>query len=199
MHEPGLTAEYLKALRAFLRVPPEQADRILAEVEDHLRDAMREEMAAGVPADVAERRALARFGPPKAVARSFRRPLPWAKMFWLGLAVSVALPAVIPEVIGTGHSSLYALGLVMALGYAAGTIAPRHPASAGALPGAVMAAATMAFAVWLAYTAGDSRWLIQALPTEVMLLLPFSMACVLLGALGGIVGARVRGRLSQAA
>jgi hypothetical protein len=30
MHEPSLTADYLKALRASLRVPPGKADRIMA-------------------------------------------------------------------------------------------------------------------------------------------------------------------------
>jgi hypothetical protein len=194
MHEPSLTAEYLKALRASLRASPGTADRIMAEVEDHLRQAMDEEIAAGAPAEEAERRALARFGPPDEVARSFRTPLPWAKLFWLGLAVSVALPAVIPEVLGPGHSSLYALGLVMSRGYAAGAVAPRHPARAGMLPGAVMAAVTLAFAVWLAHSTGDPRWVVQELPNEIMLLLPFSTASVLLGALGGLLGARVRRR-----
>jgi hypothetical protein len=199
MHEPSLTADYLKALRASLRVPPGKADRIMAEVEDHLRQAMDEEIAAGATPHEAERRALERFGPPEEVARSFRAPLPWAKLFWLGLAVSIALPAVIPEVLGAGRSSLYALGLVMSLGYAAGAVAPRHPARAGMLPGAVMTAVTMAFAVWLAHSTGDPRWAVQQLPNEIMLLLPFSMASVLLGALGGILGARMRARSAQTA
>jgi hypothetical protein len=194
MHEPSLTASYLRALRAALRVSPATAERILAEVEDHLRQATEEEMAAGAAPEEAERRAVERFGTPEEVARSFAGPFPWAKLFWLGLAIAVALPAVIPEVVGSGHSSLYALGLVMSLGYAAGVVAPRHPARAGMLPGLVMAAATLSFAVWLAYSSRDPRWAIQELPTEVLLLLPFGTACVLLGALGGLLGARMRAR-----
>jgi hypothetical protein len=87
----------------------------------------------------------------------------------------------------------------MALGYAAGAVAPRHPARAGMLPGAVMAAVTLGVAVWLAHATGDPRWAVQELPNEIMLLLPFSTASVLLGALGGLLGARIRRRTLETA
>jgi hypothetical protein len=63
----------------------------------------------------------------------------------------------------------------------------------------VMAAVTLAFAVWLAHSMGDPRWAVQELPNEIMLLLPFSTASVLLGALGGLLGARVRAKTTQTA
>lgn len=47
--------------------------RALAEAEDHLREAVADEMARGVPADQAERNAVRRFGPPRRIAGQFRR------------------------------------------------------------------------------------------------------------------------------
>lgn len=46
--------------------------RVLAEAEDHLRTAAADAMARGLPADQAERDAVARFGPPAVVARTLR-------------------------------------------------------------------------------------------------------------------------------
>ncbi|MEV0217523.1 permease prefix domain 1-containing protein [Micromonospora sp. NPDC050695] len=47
--------------------------RALAEVEDHLRDAVADELTQGVPARQAERNAVARFGPPARIAGQLRR------------------------------------------------------------------------------------------------------------------------------
>ncbi|MEE6312091.1 permease prefix domain 1-containing protein [Plantactinospora veratri] len=47
--------------------------RVLAEVADHLRDAVADEMARGVPAEQAERNAVTRFGSPDHIAGPLRR------------------------------------------------------------------------------------------------------------------------------
>ncbi|AVT32910.1 hypothetical protein C6361_29455 [Plantactinospora sp. BC1] len=47
--------------------------RVLSEVEDHLRDAVADEMARGVPAEQAERNAVTRFGSPDRIAGPLRR------------------------------------------------------------------------------------------------------------------------------
>jgi len=203
MHEPSVTAAYLKVLRAALRVAPGAADRIVAEVEDHLRQAMEEEMAAGMSPAEAERRAVDRFGPPEEVARSFPRAVPWARLFWLGLAISVALPAVIPEVLGPGHTSFYALALALSLGFGMGAAVPARPALAGAVPAAATVLAVLLYDLWLAWDAGQVfvPTAHQTTPYLLALLLnlPLATAVVLLGALGGLLGARARHRFAQTA
>ncbi|GAB3967059.1 permease prefix domain 1-containing protein [Plantactinospora veratri] len=47
--------------------------RVLAEVEEHLRDAVADEMAQGASAEQAERNAITRFGPPDRVTGDLRR------------------------------------------------------------------------------------------------------------------------------
>jgi hypothetical protein len=46
--------------------------RALAEAEDHLRAAVADAIAAGLPAEQAELHAVARFGPPRLIARQLR-------------------------------------------------------------------------------------------------------------------------------
>lgn len=61
--------------RLFAALPPRTPDarRLLAEAEDHLRDAVDDAVSRGVAPDDAAFAALARFGPPRVVARAFRR------------------------------------------------------------------------------------------------------------------------------
>jgi len=49
----------------------QRRERILAEVEEHLRDAMESSMAAGMAADEAQLEVLARFGSPREAAKAF--------------------------------------------------------------------------------------------------------------------------------
>ena len=62
---------YLDALARELRLDPAHARRILIEVEDHLREAMRAHEARGLDADEAASAALQAFGAPRLVARRF--------------------------------------------------------------------------------------------------------------------------------
>src|SRR5215217_2487440 len=62
---------YLDRLLGHLRGSAHDVRRILAETEEHLRDATAELVAAGAGEEEAERRAIERFGDPRAVARRF--------------------------------------------------------------------------------------------------------------------------------
>jgi hypothetical protein len=62
---------YLDRLLGHLRGSAHDVRRILAETEEHLRDATAELVAAGVSEEEAQRRAIERFGDPRAVARRF--------------------------------------------------------------------------------------------------------------------------------
>jgi len=63
--------DYLADLLDELRLPQRRAQRILAEVEDHLACAAAELHAEGLAAAEAEREAVKRFGPAAELARSF--------------------------------------------------------------------------------------------------------------------------------
>jgi hypothetical protein len=67
---------YLDRLLAELRGSAADVRRVLAEVEEHLRDAVHAGIAEGLPEDEAERRAVERFGSPRIVARRFGATLP---------------------------------------------------------------------------------------------------------------------------
>jgi hypothetical protein len=71
MPERGLIDFYLAELRQALRFPPPLQERILDEVHDHLIEGTEREEARGIPAELAQRRAIARFGPPERVAEWF--------------------------------------------------------------------------------------------------------------------------------
>ena len=62
---------YLDRLLGHLRGSAHDVRRILAEAEEHLRDAAAELVAAGASEEEAQRRAIERFGDPHAVARRF--------------------------------------------------------------------------------------------------------------------------------
>ena len=62
---------YLDRLLGHLRGSAHDVRRILAETEEHLRDATAELVAAGAGEEEAQRRAIERFGDPRAVARRF--------------------------------------------------------------------------------------------------------------------------------
>ena len=70
---PDLIAGYLAELYAGLRVPADEADLILAEAEDHLRETAAVGLAAGMTGLEAQRAAISSFGPVRAVLRAHRR------------------------------------------------------------------------------------------------------------------------------
>jgi hypothetical protein len=68
-----LIAGYLAELRAGLRVPPTEAELILAEAEDHLRETAAVGMTVGMTGLEAQQAAISSFGPVGAVVRAHRR------------------------------------------------------------------------------------------------------------------------------
>jgi hypothetical protein len=62
--------DYLDLLYARLRITPRQARRILAEAEDHLREAVDEGLAAGLTEPEAQEQAISSFGSVRAVVRA---------------------------------------------------------------------------------------------------------------------------------
>lgn len=71
--DTGVIDEYLDALLRALRVEPARARRILAETEDHLREAVTRRIESGMSTAEAERAAIAAFGAPATVAASFNQ------------------------------------------------------------------------------------------------------------------------------
>jgi HAAS len=70
---PHLIAGYLAELRAGLRVPPSEAELILAEAEDHLCESASAGLAARMTELEAQEAAISSFGPVRAVIRAHRR------------------------------------------------------------------------------------------------------------------------------
>jgi hypothetical protein len=71
---PDLIAGYLAELSAGLRVPAAEAELILAEAEDHLRETAAAGMAiTGLSGPAAQEAAISSFGPVRAVIRAHRR------------------------------------------------------------------------------------------------------------------------------
>jgi hypothetical protein len=68
-----LIAGYLAELHAGLPVPGVEAELILAEAEDHLRETAAARLAAGMTEREAQQAAISSFGPVRAVARAHRR------------------------------------------------------------------------------------------------------------------------------
>jgi hypothetical protein len=66
---PGLIEHYLGRLQQELRVSPPIQERILFEIEDHLREGAAWEEARGAAPDDAQRIVIERFGAPEVVAR----------------------------------------------------------------------------------------------------------------------------------
>jgi len=68
MTEPESIDAYLKCLSRITSVSNAEKDRLLSEVEDHLRQAARDAEAGGMPQPRAEREAIARFGSVEVIA-----------------------------------------------------------------------------------------------------------------------------------
>lgn len=75
MAEPGVIDSYLDELYAELRVEPRHARRVLAEAEDHLREAAAAQESAGATPEAAEAAAVAAFGTASTVADRFAQEL----------------------------------------------------------------------------------------------------------------------------
>jgi hypothetical protein len=69
-HPPDLIEEYLNELRARLQLAPAQADLVVAEAEDHLRETAADGLAAGMTEREAQQAAISAFGSISAVVRA---------------------------------------------------------------------------------------------------------------------------------
>ncbi len=100
MDEPGMIDTYLDELMTALRVEPRRARPILIETEDHLREAVRDHVAAGIDEPSAERLAIERFGAPREIAARFNgaavTPRGWLlrMYFWLAMLFGIGMVTV---------------------------------------------------------------------------------------------------------
>jgi hypothetical protein len=97
---PGdLIAGYLAELRAGLWVPPDEAELIVAEAEDHLRETVAVGLEVGMTELEAHQAAISSFGPVRAVLRAHRR-----RTITAGDAVMAAwkLTGLLATVVGAG-------------------------------------------------------------------------------------------------
>jgi len=134
---------YLDDLATRLRVGPVEARRLLAEAEEHLHETVAREEAAGADADLAQRRAIERFGTARQVAAAANGPL-------VSLLASLVL--------GAAH-----LAAVGSLAVLAGTLLARIVAaltstSAAFGPPRDYVASHSQVAHWLAVQPGAADW-----------------------------------------
>jgi hypothetical protein len=94
-----LIAGYLAELRAGLWVPAAEAELIVAEAEDHLRETAAAGLAAGMTELEAHQAAISSFGPVRAVIRAYRR-----RTVTAGDAVTAAwkLTGLLATIVGAG-------------------------------------------------------------------------------------------------
>jgi len=71
MTTPPLIKFFLAQLRGYLRVEPSLAELIVAEVEDHLIDALHELQRSGLTDEQTAHQVIARFGMPEEIANAF--------------------------------------------------------------------------------------------------------------------------------
>jgi hypothetical protein len=116
---------YLDQLLGHLRGSTHDVRRILAEAEEHLRDAAAELVAAGVSEEEAQRRAIERFGNPPAVARRFSArlaPVPPAAVAAELARSVVSLGGVALVAIGASGLLAELLGRLLGPGFVAGDL-----------------------------------------------------------------------------
>lgn len=109
---PGPIDAYLDQLLAALRCEPGRIRRILAETEDHLREAAHRRIEAGTDQSSAEREAVAAFGAPAVVAARFgTRGMPGMRGVLGGVAFELALLTTVALLaIGLSGALLFAIG-----------------------------------------------------------------------------------------
>jgi len=127
----GVIDDYLSELRARLRGPAAERDRILAETQDHLRESVAAGVATGLSESEAQQAAINAFGPVRAVARAHTRSRGWLphagfavwKLAWLSL-LGIAVGDVTQAWVLRGVVTVSA---VVASGPVQGTVIPGGP------------------------------------------------------------------------
>jgi hypothetical protein len=148
----GVIDDYLNELRARLRGPAAERDRILAETQDHLRESVAASVAAGLTETQAQEAAINAFGSVRAVARAHTRHRGWLadaglvvwKLGWLsllGIAVADVAQAWVLRRVVTASA-------VIASGPDRGTVIPGGPSASHQLlvQAAIMLAAGLVLA-----------------------------------------------------
>ncbi len=137
---------YLAELSAGLRVPTAEAELILAEAEDHLRETAAAGLATGMTELEAQQSAISSFGPVRAVVRAYRR-----RTVTAGDAAMAAwqLAALLAVTLGVGGMA----GLEI-FGY----LQRSAPGGAGPLPPMLLLYAAVAAGGLVLLTA---RWLVR--------------------------------------
>jgi hypothetical protein len=138
-----LIVAYLDELRAGLRMPPGQAELIVAEAEDHLCETAAAGMAVGMTELEAQQAAISSFGPVRAVARAHRHRGGVA-----GKAAMAGWNLVAVLAITVGAGGLVNVGIIVrSLDPPPGAqLAGLGPAGRAELYGAVMAGGVIALA-----------------------------------------------------
>jgi hypothetical protein len=116
---------YLDQLLGHLRGWAHDVRRILAETEEHLRDTTAELVAAGASEEEAQRRAIERFGDPRAVARRFSArlaPVPPGAVAAELVRAAVPLGGVALVAIGVSGLVAELLGRLLGAGFVAGDL-----------------------------------------------------------------------------
>jgi len=116
MTGPRTIDGYLDQLLVELYGRARDVRRILAEVEDHLRDATDEAIAAGMDPSQAEAAAIERFGSPRVVARRFGATLPVPGPAVLGELVRSLAGLAAIGLLAIGLSGVAAMGMRATLG-----------------------------------------------------------------------------------
>ncbi len=129
--------DYLDQLYASLRTTPRQARRIIAEAEDHLREATAAGIEAGLTELEAQEAAISSFGSVRAVVRAHTRRVPPLAVF--GELVMTAWQLATVAVLAVAGSGLVALVMNQVLG----------PQFVGGSPAAVAGVGQRACAHWL--------------------------------------------------
>jgi len=127
-----LIAGYLEELCAGLRVPADEAELIVAEAEDHLRETAAAGLAIGMTELAAQEAAISSFGPVRAVVRAHRRRVVTAAA---AAMAAWKLAALLVTTVGTG--GLAGMGILAYLLRSA-------PGGPGPVPPVLIAYAVMA-------------------------------------------------------
>jgi hypothetical protein len=117
---------YLHRLAVALRGSGADVPRVLAETEEHLRDAIRDGVAEGLTEEEAGRRAVARFGSPRVVARRFGGGLAWREVVPEFARVVVPSGAIGLVAIGLSGLLAEALGRLFGTAFVAGGMPARY-------------------------------------------------------------------------
>jgi hypothetical protein len=210
MHEPDLIDHYVFGLWRLMPLQREVTERILEEVEGHLRSSVEREVRAGTSQQEAQRHAIEYFGPLDDIAARLlaaHRPGELARVWelWnrlhpvlrIGIAITVlVLPWNTDAFHGGRDVGAPMFVGALLLGLLAGYLSDRRGQSVGAALASAMAVCVFSFAV----VTGLDQKPIRDPQSAVMFAKDFSpLALIVVGyALVGVIGSALGGRLRHA-